>query len=71
MFSILYIEDAQKKKLKPWITQDLQKSIRMIDRLSLAARKNPNNSEMKIVVRRYRNKLNELIKQELSTVKNS
>lgn len=52
-----------KKKLKPWITQGLISSIRKRDKLHRQSKNNPNNIQLGLYYKRYRNLLTNLIEQ--------
>lgn len=56
------IINSTNKKIKPWITTGLVKSIRSRDRLAKRVKTEPGNLELKLHYKVYRNNLNKLIK---------
>ena len=50
-------------KLKPWITENLIKTIRERDRLHMEVRKKPNDQELNKCYKSYRNKIVGMIKK--------
>jgi hypothetical protein len=59
----VHVHRAKNTKLKPWITSGLLSSIRLRDKMSKEARRNPLNVQINSKYKRYRNILKSLIKR--------
>lgn len=58
------IKTANRKKItKPWITPGLLRCMRNRDKLHQKAKKNPNNQNLQVTYKRYRNFCNDLLKK--------